>query len=203
MTQQLGKHNASGPAARRRDGTIDPAGYVKSRVGDRRNLASHGVLLVGWGVIWGLRGGDSIAFVLAMIAAVVIVEFGALYGLRFLAERRELRRRAAGHPPGWPAALIAVLQARQAGFEIVADYRNDTVVRGRLTAEGDRWSWSAEPSRKHPVGVTITLDTSWAPAMSDRVGYRHIVTFNDRRAQRLDFFVGPRRDLRRYLSGVR
>jgi hypothetical protein len=175
----------------------------KSRLGDRRNLAFHGVLLVGWGAIWGLRAGDSIAFVLAMIAAVVILEFGAVYGLRFISGRRELRRRAMGHPPGWPAALMAVLQARQAGFEIVGDYRNDTVVRGRLTAEGDRWSWTAKPNRKHPLGATITLDAGWAPAMANRIGYRHILTFTDTRAQRLDLLVAPRRDLRRYLSGVR
>lgn len=203
MTQQLGKHNASGPAARRTDGTLDPAGYLKSRMGDRRNLAFHGALLVGWGIAWGVRGGDGLGFVFALLAVVFALEFALLYGLRFLALRREHRRRAMGQLPSWPAALVAVLQARQGGFTLSADYPNDVAVRGRLTAEGDRWSWTAKPTRKHPRGAAITLDSAWTPEMSPRIGYRHVVTFLHARGDRLDFFVGPRRDLRRYLDGVR
>jgi hypothetical protein len=200
MTEQLGKHNASGPVARRADGTIDPAGYVKSRLGDRRNLAFHAVLVIVSAVGLGVRSGSSRSSMLAFVAGLLILEFGIVFAVRFAAGHRERRRRSAGQPPSWPAGLMAVLQTREAGFEIPADIRNDSGLRGRLTDDGDRWTWATRSTRTRPVGPTIVLDGSWSPDMDHRLGYRHILTFTDQRGARLDFGIAPRRDLLHHLQ---
>jgi hypothetical protein len=177
MTQQIGKHNASGPTARRRDGTIDPSGYLKSRLSDRRNLASHAVLLIGWGVIWSVRGGNGAVFVLVMIASLLIAEFGVAYAFRAVARRREQRRRRTGLSPSWAAALNAVLQAREAGFSLPSSYPNDAVVSGRLSNDADQWVWTAASNRRRSDRAALVFDGGWTPLPSERVGdsfRRHI-----------------------------
>lgn len=199
MTDQLGNHNASGPLARSLDGTIDPGGYVKSRLGTRRNLALHAVILLGLGVIFLLRGGNGLPFTLALVAGAALLEFAVAFGARFLAAHNEQRRRSAGHAPSWPSNLLAVLQAREAGFDIPSGIRNDSVLRGRLTDNGDRWTWTARSTRTRPERPTIVLSAAWSPSMDHKLGHRHILTFTDQRGARLDFGIGRRRDVLRHL----
>lgn len=200
MTQQIGKHNASGPTARRRDGTIDPSAYLKSRLSDRRNLAYHAVLLIGWGVIWSVRGGNGASVVLVMIASLLLAEFGGAYIFKAVVGRREQRRRKTGLSPSWAASLIAVLQAREAGFSLPPSYPNDAVVSGRLSCEGSQWVWTAAANRRHPDRARLVFNPGWSPLCSRRFGTRTVVSFIDAETRRVDFFCRDWRDLRHHLN---
>jgi hypothetical protein len=165
------------------------------------SLAFHAVVLIGWGVILVIRGGGSLTFALVLLAGLLLVEHGVVYLFRFVAGYRELRRRAAGRAPTWPAGLVAVLQAWEAGFAIPSGVCNDSSLRGRLTLDGDRWSWTAKPTRTRPEITTIVLPADWSPTLHHKLGYRHILTFTDQGGARLDFGIGLCRDLLRHLQG--
>ncbi|HET9116874.1 MAG TPA: hypothetical protein VFN75_02160 [Pseudonocardiaceae bacterium] len=203
MADQLGKHDATGPRARRADGTVDPAGYLKFRLASRRDLAVHAVILCAWCVILVVRGGSGLPFSVVLVASILMAEFAILRVLRLGASYRERQRRAAGHAPAWPASLICVLQAREAGFDIPPRIRSDSGLRGRLTDDGDQWVWTGQPTRTHPGSPTIVLRECWSPTVHHKRGYRHFLTFTDQEGRRLDFRIGARRDLVRHLRGHR
>jgi hypothetical protein len=203
MTDQFGKHDATGPRGRRADGTVDPAGYVRSRLAVRRNVMFHGVYLIAWSVILLVREGGGLASAFLVFAGLLVLDVATMYLFRFVAGRREQRRRASAQAPSWPAHLVAVLQAREAGLDIPAGIRGDSSLPGRLTQVGDRWLWTAKQARNRPAIATLTLPADWLPTLNPKLGYRHILTFLGHGGARLDFGIGARRDLRRHVQGHR
>jgi hypothetical protein len=194
MADQMGRHDAMGPLARRPHGTNDPARYLKPRVTDRRKLAFHAMLLCTWVLILGIRGGG-VGFTVAVLVGLLLFDIAVVAVARIAAAHRERQRRAAGQAPSWPARLLAVSQAREAGLAMPPGIRNDRSFRGRLTHDGQRWHWTATPSRIGPEIPTLPLPADWTPILNDRVGYRHVLTFVELNGGQLDFSIGARRDL--------
>ena len=203
MSDQIGRHDASGPLARDADGHVDPEGYVRSALQGRELALAHAVLALLYAVVALIRGfgwpGGVVALAVLIIADLLIV--GAV---RMFQWYREERRRRAGEWPSWRAQLF-VLQARTQGFAIPRSIRDDTRLAGRLEDAGDHWRWTPGRGARAELVEPIVLTAGSAPRITERIGSHGIATFDPPAgdARRLDFWVSRRRDLTRHLSRAR
>lgn len=201
MSDQIGRHDATGPLARDVDGRVDPEGYVRSALQGRELLLVHGVLAVAYGLVILLRGfgapGGFIVFGALLALDLVIV--GAIRWSQWWTERG---RRRAGHPPSWSARLF-VLQARTLGIDIPKTIRSDSRLAGRLAHCGDHWAWAPGKSGRTKAVQPISLTRGWTPRVTERIGSHGIATFDtpSEDGPRLDFWVSRRRDLEHHLTG--
>ena len=199
MSDQLGRHDATGPLARDAGGRVDPEGYVRSALQGRESLLLHGFLAVVYALLVLVRGfGWPGAFIVfGILVALDLLLVCVIRGTQWWTERG---RRLAGHSPSWRARVF-VLQARTQGIEIPRPIRGDSRLAGRLTDCGDHWAWM--PSK--PAGtkgvLPIDLRSGWAPRVTERIGSHGIATFDTPSPDgpRLDFWVARRRDLEHHL----
>lgn len=203
MSDQLGRHDATGPLARDADGRVDPQGYVRSALQGRELLLLHGFLAVVYALLVSMRGfgwpGGVIVF--SGLLALDLLLVSVIRGSQWWTERG---RRHAGHPPSWSARLF-VLQARTQGIEIPRPIPGDSRLAGRLTDCGDHWAWTPSGSARTKAIRPIDLRPGWAPRVTERIGSHGIATFDTPSADgpRLDFWVGRRRDLEHHLINLR
>ena len=199
MSDQLGRHDSTGPLARDADGRVDPEGYVRAALQGREMLLLHGFLAVVYGLLQLIRGfgGPGALILFGALLALDLVLVCVIRGSQWWTERG---RRNAGHPPSWSARLF-VLQARTQGMQIPRVIRGDSRLAGRLTDCGDHWAWTPGRSARAKGVQSIDLRPGWAPRVTARIGSHGIATFDSPSADgpRLDFWVGRRRDLAQHV----
>lgn len=152
VSDQIGRHDATGALARDARGRVDPEGYVRSALQGRELLVLHGVLAAAYGLLLAVRGFGVRGGVL-VLGCVVVVDILLVGGFRVGRWWAEQRRRRGGRAPSWNARLF-VLQARTQGIEIPRSIRGDSRLGGRLAHTGVRWTWwpgAAGPGRRGGV----------------------------------------------------
>lgn len=200
MSDQIGRHDATGPLARDADGRVDPEGYVRSALQGRELLLMHGVLLVVYGVLllarnFGVQGG------FIMLGALMVMDLVIVCAIRCSRWWGERSRRRSGRPPSWSARLF-VLQARTQGVDIPAMIGSDSRLPGRLSDCGDQWVWAPARSARTKGVQSISLAPRWIPRVTEHIGSHGIATFDTPSddGPRFDFWVGRRRDLEHHLA---
>jgi hypothetical protein len=161
VSDQIGRHDASGPLARDADGRVDPEGYVRSAMQGRELLLMHGFFVAAYAVALLVRGfgmpGALIALAMLVLADVVIVG-----GVRIFRWWTERQRRRAGGWPSWPAHLF-VMQARAQGVAIPKPVRDDARLRGLLSNGGDQWVWTPGRAGQSSLVQPISLRAGLTP----------------------------------------